>query len=137
MTANSVAPRRRIKVRGGPLGWFLYWAVAFADIGTSIWKVDLIPGGDAQPRLLSRILDDPPSSVRRHVKIDPRLHRLPELDPNEELLKAEMAVRQLERAKLSAIILELANPALGRVLQFPHGHLLEVREQLRKSHPAP
>src|SRR3989440_4075215 len=32
-------PRRRIKVRGGPLGWFLCWAVVFADIGTSIYYV--------------------------------------------------------------------------------------------------
>jgi amino acid transporter len=30
-------PRRRIKVRGGTLGWFLCWAVVFADIGTSIY----------------------------------------------------------------------------------------------------
>jgi amino acid transporter len=33
------APRRRLKVRGGPLGWFLCWAVVFADIGTSIYYV--------------------------------------------------------------------------------------------------
>lgn len=32
-------PRRRMKVRGGPLGWFLCWAVVFADIGTSIYYV--------------------------------------------------------------------------------------------------
>src|SRR5436190_14805635 len=32
-------PRRRIKVRGGSLGWFLCWAVVFADIGTSIYYV--------------------------------------------------------------------------------------------------
>jgi amino acid transporter len=37
-TARRV-PRRRIKVRGGPLGWFLCWAVVFADIGTSIYYV--------------------------------------------------------------------------------------------------
>jgi amino acid transporter len=30
-------PRRRIKVRGGSLGWFLCWAVVFADIGTSVY----------------------------------------------------------------------------------------------------
>jgi amino acid transporter len=28
-----------MKVRGGPLGWFLCWAVVFADIGTSIYYV--------------------------------------------------------------------------------------------------
>ncbi|HLH69783.1 MAG TPA: APC family permease [Candidatus Dormibacteraeota bacterium] len=38
MIAPSPArPRRRIKVRGGTLGWFLCWAVVFADIGTSIY----------------------------------------------------------------------------------------------------
>lgn len=31
--------RRRIKVRGGTLGWFLCWAVVFADIGTSVYYV--------------------------------------------------------------------------------------------------
>jgi amino acid transporter len=36
---TATAPRRRIKVRGGPLGWFLCWAVVFADIGTSIYYV--------------------------------------------------------------------------------------------------
>jgi amino acid transporter len=35
----ATAPRRRVKVRGGPLGWFLCWAVVFADIGTSIYYV--------------------------------------------------------------------------------------------------
>lgn len=28
-----------MEVRGGPLGWFLCWAVVFADIGTSIYYV--------------------------------------------------------------------------------------------------
>ncbi|HXM59106.1 MAG TPA: APC family permease [Candidatus Dormibacteraeota bacterium] len=37
--AVASRPRRRIKVRGGPLGWFLCWAVVFADIGTSIYYV--------------------------------------------------------------------------------------------------
>jgi amino acid transporter len=37
--ALAVEPRRRVKVRGGPLGWFLCWAVVFADIGTSIYYV--------------------------------------------------------------------------------------------------
>jgi len=32
-------PRRRVKVRGGSLGWFLCWAVVFADIGTSVYYV--------------------------------------------------------------------------------------------------
>ncbi len=35
-TARS---QRRIKVRGGTLGWFLCWAVVFADIGTSVYYV--------------------------------------------------------------------------------------------------
>jgi amino acid transporter len=34
---SPARPRRRIKVRGGTLGWFLCWAVVFADIGTSIY----------------------------------------------------------------------------------------------------
>jgi amino acid transporter len=38
-TTGRRVPRRRIKVRGGPLGWFLCWAVVFADIGTSIYYV--------------------------------------------------------------------------------------------------
>jgi amino acid transporter len=33
------APQRRIKVRGGNLGWYLCWAVVFADIGTSVYYV--------------------------------------------------------------------------------------------------
>jgi amino acid transporter len=33
-TARS---HRRIKVRGGSLGWYLCWAVVFADIGTSVY----------------------------------------------------------------------------------------------------
>ncbi len=37
--AVSRGPRRRVKVRGGSLGWFLCWAVVFADIGTSIYYV--------------------------------------------------------------------------------------------------
>jgi len=37
--AVAVPPRRRVKVRGGSLGWFLCWAVVFADIGTSIYYV--------------------------------------------------------------------------------------------------
>jgi amino acid transporter len=37
--APAVRPRRRLKVRGGSLGWFLCWAVVFADIGTSIYYV--------------------------------------------------------------------------------------------------
>jgi amino acid transporter len=38
-TAVAGRPRRRVKVRGGSLGWFLCWAVVFADIGTSIYYV--------------------------------------------------------------------------------------------------
>ncbi|MBO0701553.1 MAG: APC family permease [Candidatus Dormibacteraeota bacterium] len=37
MITKEPLPRRRIKVRGGPLGWFLCWAVVFADIGTSVY----------------------------------------------------------------------------------------------------
>ena len=37
--ADGVRPRRRLKIRGGSLGWFLCWAVVFADIGTSIYYV--------------------------------------------------------------------------------------------------
>lgn len=37
--ASTAASRRRIKVRGGSLGWYLCWAVVFADIGTSIYYV--------------------------------------------------------------------------------------------------
>ncbi|MBO0709599.1 MAG: APC family permease, partial [Candidatus Dormibacteraeota bacterium] len=37
MITEERRPHRRIKVRGGPLGWFLCWAVVFADIGTSIY----------------------------------------------------------------------------------------------------
>jgi amino acid transporter len=36
---TATAPRRRLKIRGGNLGWFLCWAVVFADIGTSIYYV--------------------------------------------------------------------------------------------------
>jgi amino acid transporter len=43
-------PRRRLKVRGGPLGWFLCWAVVFADIGTSIYYVPGILHGQFGPR---------------------------------------------------------------------------------------
>ena len=43
-------PQRRIKVRGGPLGWFLCWAVVFADIGTSIYYVPGILHGQFGPR---------------------------------------------------------------------------------------
>ena len=40
MTTPAIArPRRRVRVRGGSLGWFLCWAVVFADIGTSIYYV--------------------------------------------------------------------------------------------------
>jgi amino acid transporter len=42
VTTVAAAParlRRRVKVRGGSLGWFLCWAVVFADIGTSIYYV--------------------------------------------------------------------------------------------------
>ncbi|MFZ0216416.1 MAG: APC family permease [Candidatus Dormiibacterota bacterium] len=35
--APGGVPRRRVKVRGGSLGWFLCWAVVIADIGTSVY----------------------------------------------------------------------------------------------------
>ncbi|MDQ6773134.1 MAG: APC family permease [Candidatus Dormibacteraeota bacterium] len=37
MTAAATRPRRRLKVRGGSLGWLLCWGVVFADIGTSVY----------------------------------------------------------------------------------------------------
>lgn len=37
MATEAARPRRRLKLRGGTLGWFLCWAVVFADIGTSIY----------------------------------------------------------------------------------------------------
>src|SRR5215468_8665394 len=36
---SAVVRRRPIKLRGGTLGWYLCWAVVFADIGTSIYYV--------------------------------------------------------------------------------------------------
>jgi amino acid transporter len=48
--APAVLPRRRLRVRGGPLGWFLCWAVVFADIGTSIYYVPGILHGQFGPR---------------------------------------------------------------------------------------
>jgi hypothetical protein len=69
----------------------------------------------------------------------PGLHQPSEPDPDEELRKTEMAIRQLERAELyvvSAINLELANPGLRRALHLLHGQLLEVHELLRKPHLA-
>src|SRR5262249_21846068 len=39
---STAASRRRIKVRGGSLGWYLCWAVVFADIGTSVYYVPRI-----------------------------------------------------------------------------------------------
>jgi len=36
---STATSRRRIKVRGGSLGWYLCWAVVFADIGTSVYYV--------------------------------------------------------------------------------------------------
>jgi hypothetical protein len=69
----------------------------------------------------------------------PRLRIRPEPDPEDELRKTELATDQLERAELyivSAINLELANPALRRALQLLHGDLLEVHQLLRKPHLA-
>jgi amino acid transporter len=39
IVAAAARPPRRIKVRGGSLGWYLCWAVVFADIGTSVYYV--------------------------------------------------------------------------------------------------
>ena len=36
---STATSRRRVKVRGGSLGWYLCWAVVFADIGTSVYYV--------------------------------------------------------------------------------------------------
>jgi hypothetical protein len=69
----------------------------------------------------------------------PRSDRRPDPDVGVELRKAEMAIRQLERAELyivSAINLELANPALRRALHQLRGELLAVHELLRKPHLA-
>jgi hypothetical protein len=69
----------------------------------------------------------------------PHLHDPLEPNAEAELRKAETAIRQLERAELyvvSAINLELANPALRHALHLLHGQLLEVHELLRKPHLA-
>jgi hypothetical protein len=68
-----------------------------------------------------------------------RPKRRPDPDPDEEMRKTELAIRQLERAELyvvSAINLELANPALRRALHELRGGLLAVHELLRKPHLA-
>ncbi len=47
---STAASRRRIKVRGGSLGWYLCWAVVFADIGTSVYYVPGILYGQYSTR---------------------------------------------------------------------------------------
>ncbi len=73
------------------------------------------------------------------MSIGPRRHPAPEPNPDEELRKAETAIRQLERAELyivSTINLELPDPTIRRGLHLLHGRLLEVQGQLRKPHLA-
>ncbi|HXM54855.1 MAG TPA: hypothetical protein VOB72_05655 [Candidatus Dormibacteraeota bacterium] len=73
------------------------------------------------------------------MSTNPRPHHPPEPNPDEELRKTESAIRQLERAELyvvSAITLELANPALRKALHLLHGQLLEVHDLLRRPHLA-
>jgi hypothetical protein len=62
-------------------------------------------------------------------------HRHPEPDPDDELRKVEMAVRQLERAELyvvSAINLELDSWEFRQALHDLRCHVLEVSDQLRR-----
>jgi amino acid transporter len=50
VSAAEAASRRRVKVRGGPLAWYLCWAVVFADIGTSVYYTPGILFGDFRNR---------------------------------------------------------------------------------------
>jgi amino acid transporter len=43
--SEAAPPRRRLRIRAGPLGWFLAWAVVFADIGTSVYYTPGILSG--------------------------------------------------------------------------------------------
>ncbi len=64
--------------------------------------------------------------------------RRPAPDPDEELRKIEMAVRQLERAELyvvSAINLELERYEHRRALHRLRCDLLAVCDTLRRPHP--
>lgn len=61
----------------------------------------------------------------------------PRPDPEEELRRTELAIRQLERAELyvvAAINLELSTLEHRRALHELHGELLAVHELLRKPH---
>jgi hypothetical protein len=65
-------------------------------------------------------------------------HRDPEPDPDEELRRAEMAVRQLERAELyvvSAINLDLSRWEHRQALHDLRCQLLEVRDLIRRPLP--
>jgi hypothetical protein len=64
--------------------------------------------------------------------------RHPEPDPDDELRKAEMAVRQLERAELyvvSAINLDLGCWEDRQALHDLRCQLLEVRDLIRRPRP--
>jgi hypothetical protein len=65
-------------------------------------------------------------------------HRHPEPDPDEELRKVEMAVRQLERAELyvvSAINLDLDRWELRQALHDLRCHVLDVSDLIRRPRP--
>ena len=65
-------------------------------------------------------------------------HGHPEPDPDDELRRVEMAVRQLERAELyvvSAINLELDRWEFRQALHDLRCHVLEVSDLLRRPHP--
>lgn len=67
----------------------------------------------------------------------PRHESEPRPDPEEELRRTELAIRQLERAELyvvAAINLELSNLEHRRALHRLRGELLAVHELLRKPH---
>ena len=64
--------------------------------------------------------------------------RHPEPDPDEELRKIEMAVRQLERAELyvvSAINLDLDCWELRQALHDLRCHVLDVSDLVRRPRP--
>ena len=65
-------------------------------------------------------------------------HRHPEPDPDDELRKVEMAVRQLERAELyvvSAINVELGSWEFRQALHDLRCHVLDVSDRLRRPRP--
>jgi hypothetical protein len=75
-------------------------------------------------------------SITRDWRSGPE--REPEPDPDEEMRKAELAVRQLERAELyvvSAINLELATWEHSHALHRLRCEVLAVRDLLRQPRP--